>query len=94
MNEFTITINDEQKKEIISEVTRNFKEAIDEAITESLLEAKSIRHVTKKELAEILSTSTNTISMFEKNGLPVFRFNKVVRYNVQKVDEWLQEYYS
>lgn len=46
--------------------------------------------LTRKELAEQLKVSPQTIMNWEKNGLPTIRQNQIVRYDLNDVREWLK----
>ena len=46
--------------------------------------------LTRKELAEKLKISAQTVATWEENGLPVIRNNQIVRYDWEAVQLWLK----
>lgn len=47
--------------------------------------------LTKKELAEFLKVSEKTIDNLRKNGLPFFRVGNNIRFDKEKVLNWLEK---
>lgn len=46
---------------------------------------------TRKELAEQLKVSPQTIVTWESKGMPVIRQNQIVRYDLEDVRAWLKQ---
>lgn len=47
--------------------------------------------LTTKELSEYLSVSRWTINDWRKAGMPFLKLNRVVRFELDKVMQWLEE---
>jgi len=47
--------------------------------------------LTKKELAELLKVTEKTIDNLRKKGLPCFKVGNNIRFDKNKVLEWLQK---
>lgn len=87
-NGLMIVLNEEQQKQIIKELAQELCELNMEAIKV----ASRFQCVTKKKLAELLNVSENSIMRLRKQGLPYFSFGKIVRYNLNDVQEWMRNY--
>ncbi len=48
--------------------------------------------MTKKQLAEYLQVTERTIDRMRKEGLPCFKVATNIRFNKQKVIEWLEKF--
>lgn len=87
-NGLMIVLNEEQQKQIIKELAQELCELNMEVIKE----ASRFQCVTKKQLAKILNVSENSIMRLREEGLPYFSFGKIVRYNLNDVQEWMRNY--
>ncbi len=47
--------------------------------------------ITREELAKEFKVHPNTILKWQKNGMPVYRIGKNVRYELQEVIEWIKK---
>lgn len=84
--EINITLNKEQEDIIVE---RLFKE-LQEVIVDGANQIIGNQYLTKKELANMLSVSENTIMSMRDEGLPYIKFRQTVRYNVEEVKKWLR----
>lgn len=47
--------------------------------------------ITKKELSGKINLSIGTIDRLMKNGLPFYKLERAVRFDYQKVEQWLKD---
>ena|GEM_PF-4805792 len=87
-NGLVVVLNEEQQKTIVKELSQE----LHELNLESIKEASKFQYVTKKQLAELLNVSENSIMRLREQGLPYFSFGKIVRYNLNDVQEWMRNY--
>ncbi|MBO0423578.1 helix-turn-helix domain-containing protein [Enterococcus plantarum] len=87
-NGLTVILSDEQQKQIIRELATELQKLN----MESIKEASKFQYVTKAQLAELLNVSENSIMRMREQGMPYFSFGKIVRYNLNEVQEWMRIY--
>jgi len=80
-----IILSKEDRKEIVNELKIEFGEMFEEALEKAI----SFQFVDRKQLALMLSVCESTISTLEKEGLPHSRFGKSVRYDIRKIQDWI-----
>ena len=47
--------------------------------------------ITVKELQEILRISRQTVMRWRKEGMPHYKYNASVRFDLEEIKEWLKE---
>lgn len=51
-------------------------------------------YLTEKEACELFKISRSTVIRMRKKGLPHIKFGHIIRYEKDKVKEWLDQNYS
>ncbi|MBL1228017.1 helix-turn-helix domain-containing protein [Enterococcus sp. BWB1-3] len=87
-NGLMVVLNEEQQQQIIKELAQELQELN----MKSIKEASKFQYVSKKQLAELLDVSEKSVMRLREQGLPYFSFGKIVRYNLNDVQEWMRNY--
>ncbi|MFV0560731.1 MAG: hypothetical protein ACK5NA_08445 [Enterococcus sp.] len=89
MNNFQVMLSDEQ--------SASLKQYIFEITKEAMAEAKNVANIDKDflkkgEMAKWLGISYNSLSKFEKLGMPVFQIDGLVFFSKEETKKWLMNH--
>lgn len=77
-------------QELLSKLTESINQAIkNEVQTQLQNQSEYDNLMNKKETCDYLRISNNTLDSWIKEGLPVIRIGKTVRFNKKEVHRWL-----
>ena len=86
MNEFKITLSEEQAQELSTIIYTIFSKQIEQVRKDASLNK---RYFTKKETCQYLHISNNTLDKWVNQGLPKIVIEGVVRFDKEAVNQWL-----
>lgn len=86
MNEFKITLSEEQAQELSTTIYTIFSKQIEQVRKDASL---TKRYFTKKETCQYLHISNNTLDKWVNQGLPKIVIEGVVRFDKEAVNQWL-----
>ncbi|MGG5370781.1 helix-turn-helix domain-containing protein [Enterococcus sp. AZ196] len=86
MNEFKITLSEEQAQELSTTIYTIFSKQIEQVRKDASLNK---RYFTKKETCQYLHISNNTLDKWVNQGLPKIVIEGVVRFDKEAVNQWL-----
>lgn len=89
--ELKLEVPEKVGEELLNHLTENLDKQLEEVL-KIYKQLNDFRCLKKKELAELVGVSIQTIEKWMKLGLPYFQIDNVIIYNVVEIMAWLKNF--